>query len=343
MREPQGGAGVPAAFVRAILAAYTRRGLDGQPALLRAGIAPEDIASDDPARQVALGSFEALSSHAMRELDDEALGWFSRRLPWGSYGMLLRASLTAPTLDVALRRWCRHHGLLTEDMSLTPRIEAGDCVVSLREVAPLGVSREFGLVSLLRNLHGVACWLIDSRIPLTGTEFPFLAPPHAEAYGRMFPGPITFDAPETLIRFDAGYMRLPIVRDDAALRHLLGRPIGLMARQYRQDRLLSQRIIRLISANGSADTPEMAARLNISVRSLQRHLREEGTSLIALRSEARRRRAEDLLGRSDLPLKRVARLVGYGDEASFGRAFRGWTGRTPAEFRRSVIQPPGRA
>ena len=28
----------------------------------------------------------------MQELDDEALGWFNRRLPWGSYGMLARAS-----------------------------------------------------------------------------------------------------------------------------------------------------------------------------------------------------------------------------------------------------------
>lgn len=343
MRAPDERPGTPAAFVRAIQAAYARRGIDAGPALVRAGISPENVASDDPGRRVALGAFESLSYHAMRELDDEALGWFSRRLPWGSYGLLLRASLTAPTLDVALRRWCRHHGLLTGDVSLTPRIEAGDCVVSLREFAPLGGAREFCLVSLLRNLHGVACWLIDSRIVLSGTEFPFAAPPHAESYGRMFPGPVAFDGPEARIRFDAGYLRLPVVRDDAALRHLLGRPIGLMARQYRQDRLLSQRIIRLISTHGTADTSEIAARLNISVRSLQRHLREEGTSLITLRSRARRRRAEELLGRSDMPLKRIARLVGYGDEASFGRAFRSWTGRTPAEYRRSAVRSPGKS
>src|SRR3990167_346259 len=54
----------------------------------------------------------------MRELDDEALGWFARPLPWGSYGMLARASLSAPTLGAALKRWCRHHGLLTPDVTL---------------------------------------------------------------------------------------------------------------------------------------------------------------------------------------------------------------------------------
>ena len=41
---------------------------------------------------------ELLSAAAMQELDDESLGAFSRQLPWGSYGLLARASLTAPTL-----------------------------------------------------------------------------------------------------------------------------------------------------------------------------------------------------------------------------------------------------
>ncbi|MDP1270813.1 AraC family transcriptional regulator ligand-binding domain-containing protein, partial [Klebsiella pneumoniae] len=66
-------------------------------------------ALDDPGARVTAAQMEVMSGHAMQELDDEALGWFSRRLPWGCYGMLCRASLTAPTLEVALKRWCRHH------------------------------------------------------------------------------------------------------------------------------------------------------------------------------------------------------------------------------------------
>jgi len=328
----------PAAFVRAIVLAYQRRGLDPAPALRQAGLRLDD-ADRDPTSKVAIEAFEAFSALAMRELDDEALGWFSRRLPWGSYGMLLRASLTAPTLDVALRRWCRHHGLLTDDVRIVPRVEGKSCVVGISEKAPAGALREFCLVSLLRNVHGVSCWLADSRIALDGTAFTFAVPPHADAYGRLFAGAVTFDGPEAAMSFDAGYLRLPVVRDDDALRRLLQKPIALMSRQYRQDRLLPRRIVGLLSTDAGlpADAPDIAERLNISVRSLQRHLREEGTSLVALRSRARRGRAEALLGASDLPLKRIARLVGYGDEASFGRAFRSWTGRTPAEYRRSML------
>jgi hypothetical protein len=70
---------------------------------------------------------EALSDAAMRELDDEALGWFERRLPWGSYGMLARASISAPQLGLALARWCRHHGLIAQDIQLAAQRAGRHC------------------------------------------------------------------------------------------------------------------------------------------------------------------------------------------------------------------------
>lgn len=332
----------PAAFVAAVVTAYEKRRMDPAPALRQAGLSRESLRSPDA--RVAVESFEALSACAMRELDDEALGWFSRRLPWGSYGMLLRASLTAPTLEIALRRWCRHHGLLTDEVSLELSTDAATAAIRLRERTELGPLREFCLVSLLRNLHGVACWLADSRIALRAIRFPYAAPAHAALYRHMFPVEATFDAADAELRLDTAYLALPVVRDDAALRRILLQPIRLMARQYRQDRLLSQRIARFIASDtGPPPTAEtVAAHFGISVRSLQRHLADEGTTLLALAAGSRRRRAEALLVRSDLPLKRIAGMMGYSDESTFGRAFLRWTGTTPAAFRRGAMARPDR-
>jgi hypothetical protein len=91
----------------------------------------------------------------MQELDDEALGWFSRKLPWGSYGMLARASLTAPNLGVALKRWCRHHRLLTDDIALSLSISGAVATLAVDERSRLGPMREFCLVTTLRNVHGL--------------------------------------------------------------------------------------------------------------------------------------------------------------------------------------------
>ena len=84
-------AATPIAFVRAIVLAYERRGMSPERALAQAQIAPQ-LLQDDSAR-ITAWQMEQISDAAMQELDDEALGWFSRRLPWGSYGMLARASI----------------------------------------------------------------------------------------------------------------------------------------------------------------------------------------------------------------------------------------------------------
>src|SRR5262249_12723912 len=156
--------------------------------------------------------FEALAGHAMRELDDEALGWFSRRLPWGSYGMLCRASITAPNLEVALKRWCRHHRILTEDVLFDLAIGHETGVISLREQRDLGPLREFCLVTLLRYVLGYSCWAIDSAIALRAAEFPYSEPGHVSVYPTIFCKSIGFDAAHANITFDKRYLALPLKR-----------------------------------------------------------------------------------------------------------------------------------
>ena len=177
--------------------AYALRGLDPAQALAQAQIAPALLARPD-GRITAL-QMERLSDAAMRELDDEALGWFSRPLPWGSYGMLARASITAPHLGLAMARWCRHHGLLTQDVRLELAVQGDVARLTLHEARDLGALREFCHVSLLRNALGVACWLVDSRIPLLDAAFAFGAPPHADAYAVLFSAPARFRAAPTHI------------------------------------------------------------------------------------------------------------------------------------------------
>ena len=326
------------AFVRAIAQAYDRQGRDVGGALKVAQITPSQLKR--PRARITASQMELVSGHAMRELDDESLGWSRRRLPWGSYGMLIRASLSAPTLGVALKRWCRHHGLICDNLTLRLETDARGASVVLEEREPLGELREFGMVSLLRNLHGVACWLIDSRLALQGAHFPFPAPPHVDVYPTLFPGPVHFaEAPaagpaSARLRFDARYLALPVRRDEKALRQLLQRALPLTVMPYRRDRLLQQQVRQALRQGDVAhNASALAGALHLSARTLHRQLREEGTSLQALKDEVRRDRARELLLRGHQPIKQVAAAVGFLNEKSFIRAFKSWTGQTPAAFR----------
>jgi AraC-like DNA-binding protein len=326
----------PIAFVRMLLMAYAKYGVDPAGALARAQITPAQVGK--AGATVTSWQLQALAGEAMRELDDEALGWFSRRLPWGSYVMLLRASLTSPNLGVALKRWLRHHNLLTDDISLQLLVAADVATVSLMERGLDAAMREFCLVTLLRNIHGISCWLVDSAVPLEGVAFPFEAPPHANVYPLLFPGPVHFGARHAALSFDSRYLALPLRRDDRALRALLPQALSLVVRPYRRDRLLVQRVRMLLKDQPEAATAEaLAHALAMSPRTLHRQLQDEGASLQALKDEVRQEQAMHLLRRTARPIKQVAQAVGFRSEKSFARAFRDWTGESPAEYRRKGV------
>jgi AraC-like DNA-binding protein len=332
-RQNAGTAVTPIDFVKAILVAYQHYGVSPAQALQQAHIAPELLKNHDA--RITAKQMELISGAAMQELDDEALGWFSRRLPWGSYGMLARASISAPNLSIALTRWCRHHSLIADDITLKLMVAGGTATLSITEHRDLGALREFCLVSVLRNIHGLACWLIDSRITLQGAQFPFAAPPHHEVYGVLFTGPTTFDLAPASIRFDARYLTLALRRDELALQQMLQRALPLTVLQYRRDRLLVQRVRQALAAHPTLthSAEDLAALLNMSPRTLHRQLKEEGSTLQALKDEVRQARALDLLLRTSRPIKQVAEASGFQNEKSFIRAFKVWTGLSPSEYR----------
>ena len=332
------------AFVLAILRAYAAQNKSPAKALEFAQITPSQ--AKKTSTHITALQMERISSFAMHELNDEVLGCLSRKLPWGTYGMLVRASLTSPTLGVALKRWCRHHGLVADDIELSVEERDGKAHIRLRELKDLGEQREFGVLSVLRNLYGVACWLVDSRITLEQVHFAFEAPAHQAVYPLMFQGPVLFGSatPISELVMNASYLALPLRRDEAALQRMLETALTLTVLQYRKDRLLLTQVKQALAMypQDTHSAEDLAPLLNLSPRSLHRQLKEEGTSLQVLKDEVRHERAIELLQRTRKPIKQVAESAGFQNEKSFIRAFKQWTGQPPAAFR-EARQSSGKA
>jgi AraC-like DNA-binding protein len=77
----------------------------------------------------------------------------------------------------------------------------------------------------------------------------------------------------------------------------------------------------------------VSANLHMSERSLQRRLADEGVSFDALLDELRRELALRYLADEKVAIAEIAYLLGYSEPSAFHRAFKRWTGTTPAEAR----------
>jgi AraC-like DNA-binding protein len=106
--------------------------------------------------------------------------------------------------------------------------------------------------------------------------------------------------------------------------------------QYRRDRLLVQRVRQALATHPQQthNADALAALLHVSARTLHRQLREEGATLQGIKDAVRQARAIELLHRTQKPIKQVAEAAGFLNEKSFIRAFRSWTGTSPADFRK---------
>ncbi|MBZ4333423.1 AraC family transcriptional regulator [Corallococcus sp. AS-1-12] len=164
------------------------------------------------------------------------------------------------------------------------------------------------------------------------------APADTRPYRRFFNTEPEFGAEVNEFAFDAGLLSSPVPGADPSLHRVVARHADdLLARapsslhfvdEVRRQVLQSLRL-------GMPTAADVARGLSLSSRSLARRLADEGTSLSSLIDEVRRELALTWLRQADRKTLDIAFMLGFSEVSAFHRAFRRWTGTTPAEFRRA--------
>lgn len=86
-----------------------------------------------------------------------------------------------------------------------------------------------------------------------------------------------------------------------------------------------------------ASQEDVANQLNLSVRNLQRRLKEAGTNYQSILDDSREALALTLIVDASVPLYEIAFLVGYTEPSAFYKAFKRWTGKRPGDYRESIL------
>jgi AraC-like DNA-binding protein len=147
---------------------------------------------------------------------------------------------------------------------------------------------------------------------------------------------VRFGAPRNELVFARSLLDVPQPFTDEPLWRLLkGRAEEMLVQEQAREHL-HERVKQVLhhEADLSSVHPVgIARRLGMSPRSLRRRLSDEGHSLSALVDEVRREVALSELGNPEMPIKRIADRVGFSEVSAFHRAFKRWTGLTPARYR----------
>jgi AraC-like DNA-binding protein len=321
-------------FVHAILFGLVSKGIDCDAWLLEAGIPPEQLAN--PAARVTLSQYAALLHVLIFSRDDETLGLMRRPSKVGSFALQARSAIGSPTLDVAIRRVAHTFRLLHDDVELVVVEEGELSGVALNISDPTTRANRFLHQLFLRVYWRLFAWLVGGQLPPVRFDFAFPRPPHSEDYSRIFPAPWAYDADSSAVWFEHSRLRLPIRRDETALRaFLVDSPANVLVPS--RDTGVGSRV-RMHLQRTQPDWPDLdvtARALNLSPSTLQRRLALEGTSFQKLKDQLRRDAAIYRLHSSEVSLGKLALELGFADAAAFQRAFKGWTGLPPGTYRRS--------
>jgi len=188
--------------------------------------------------------------------------------------------------------------------------------------------------------HGIGLtWRImtllsEGRCHLQRVWFPHPAGATEAVYRARFNAPLVFRAGRAALAVAEKDLKLPISENiqelhDVASRYLqsqLSRGTTTLTVQVRQ-------AVEALLGTGTCSHGEVARALYMHPRTLQRRVREEGTTFEAIKDEARRDLAQRYLSQPDLPLTQITALLGYSEQSAFGRSCRRWFDMTPREVR----------
>ena len=132
----------------------------------------------------------------------------------------------------------------------------------------------------------------------------------------------------------------PFYQGDQTLQHLLLQQAKALLEKLPNstqiDHRLQQAILTGLQRN-MYQIEHIAQQLNLSVRQLQRHLQQQGTTYQQRIQEVRCLLAEQYLKDPHLSLQEIALLLGYSEQSAFQRAFKQWTQHTPQQWRQNNL------
>lgn len=318
--------------LRSLIATAAEEGQDADAIAREACIDREAL--DDRDARVPLAALHAAWEALLRRAPrlGAAIRGAHRYAP-GDYGLVGFVAMNSATLGEGLGHVVRYIGLYVDEPALVAR--GSTLELAYRTPFPdrlgLRMATEATLAELLHGARTLAGEDIAPR-EITFTHGP---PDDTSIHESFFRCPVRFSAQKSELVFRAEDLARPLAKADPQLGAFLC-GIANEALEKRADDPLD-RVRSIVAEELQRGVPTLtivAKRMATSERTLRRRLDESGTSFREMLDASRAELARRYVADPRLSLTDVAFMLGFSEPSAFVRAFKRWTGTTPAVARR---------
>jgi AraC-like DNA-binding protein len=322
--------------VRPFMDALRELGLDAGSVLAHAGLTAAQL--DDPLGRVDANVGDLLWEAAVRESGDPALSLrVAERFALGAFGTFEYLLQNCASLPEAVEHANAYMRLIDDLARVELHETSGHTCLRLLRVggfpmSPLGVECTFALLCIKGQALGAMPEV------LRAVRFTHLNSAPIARYVAHFGCEVQFGADANELVFDTSRMQDQLPGDPNLRSVLATHAREQLARIPEGEPLLHEVRRHLLEQleRGTVDPGVLARRVRMSERTLRRRLQAAGTRYQDLLDELRAQLARQYVQRPDADVTQVAIRLGFADPSTFYRAFKRWTGLTPAQFQRQT-------
>jgi AraC-like DNA-binding protein len=311
-------------------------GHDPEALYREAGINPDSL--NKPGARVPYASVNRIWAKASEIIHDPCFGVKGYKYWHPSYIHALGyAWLASHSLREALNRFVRYLRVVSEIIFL--KLEEnpdGFTFIFNFELLGLRVPAQIDM-GMSMAIHMCRLNYGEDLKPIA-VNFAHAEPPCSEEYYALFKAPVQFSTDRDSMTLSYADVDKYLIGANPQLARLNDQVMVEYLAKLDKDDIIDRVtavIVDMLPSGGVADE-KVAEQLNMSVRSLQRRLKEAGTTFRTLLEEIRKDLASTYVRDAEIELVEVAFLLGFSDQSAFSRAFRRWTGCCPSEIRKSA-------
>ncbi len=321
-----------AVYVGLLVDVVARLNISAEELLEGSGIAPEQI--NDVLWYLDFDVFQRLYERAVLLTNEPGLGFhLGMQMKVSCHGLVGFAAMIGKDVREALEVAQQFVGVLSNAFSLL--LDVGEETSSLyfNEIFPEFSIGESGVMAVALGFALMGEAVTGQRLEGVA-EFTFKRPDYFDRFEQLIPGEVRFEQPRTRLIFPSKYLDLPLIMADPMTarmaREQCKRELNAVTKNSSFSRLVGE--LAYDEALGFCTLEDVADKLHMSPRTLQRQLAQEDQSFSSVIDALRQRKATAMLKQRELSLESIAEKLGYTDTANFTRAFKRWTGMTPRKF-----------